>query len=197
MVVCFDFDGTICDSLPIAIPLIREYLRKNHLPEITIDQGRNLGLSGLLKHYHIPIFQIPGLMNQYRKILAEALSHADVFPNLPEVLTTLSQKHQLGIVSNTGANVISEFLEFHHLTPLFTFVEGNFNLFGKHQQIKKHHSDFYIGDSSRDITAGKKAGAKTIAVTWGYESKTLLQTFNPDFVAEKPTDLLKLLSPGK
>jgi phosphoglycolate phosphatase-like HAD superfamily hydrolase len=49
---------------------------------------------------------------------------------------------------------------------------------------------FYIGDETRDIEAAKKAGIKSIAVTWGYNTKAILDNSNPDFLCES-TDALK------
>ena len=51
---------------------------------------------------------------------------------------------------------------------------------------------YYIGDETRDIEAAKKQGVKTVAVTWGAESRELLKKATPDKIISNPRDLLKI-----
>jgi phosphoglycolate phosphatase len=53
---------------------------------------------------------------------------------------------------------------------------------------------WYLGDDKRDIEAGRAAGLRTIAVTWGYEGEHELATWNADHVLDQPADLLVLLN---
>jgi len=46
---------------------------------------------------------------------------------------------------------------------------------------------FIIGDTPRDVIAGKEAGVRTIAVTTGKYSKKELKVENPDFIFENLT----------
>jgi phosphoglycolate phosphatase len=45
----------------------------------------------------------------------------------------------------------------------------------------------------RDIQAGKAAGMPTIAAAWGYCGNTEPQSWNADYIANTPNDLLTLL----
>lgn len=52
----------------------------------------------------------------------------------------------------------------------------------------------YIGDQPEDILAGKDAGVSTAAALWGFgEAKSLIQ-LKPDFVFQRPTELLDFIS---
>ena len=51
----------------------------------------------------------------------------------------------------------------------------------------------FIGDSIYDVQTGKNAGMKTIAVTWGYQPKSLLKDEYPDFMANKPQDIINYI----
>ena len=51
---------------------------------------------------------------------------------------------------------------------------------------------FYIGDTTGDIKEGKQAGVKTIGVTWGWHSKEKMAAAQPDYLFDKPEDLLQL-----
>jgi phosphoglycolate phosphatase len=74
-------------------------------------------------------------------------------------------------------------------------------LFGKNKIItnilKRRHLEkeetCYIGDEDRDIEAAKKAGVKSAAVTWGFNTKKRLASINPDFLITKPSDILTIV----
>ena len=51
----------------------------------------------------------------------------------------------------------------------------------------------YIGDEVRDVEAAKAMGVKIVSVTWGFQSKQILERGEPDYIAEKPKELEKIL----
>ena len=57
-------------------------------------------------------------------------------------------------------------------------------------QTKKENT-LIIGDSNLDIEAGKAAGIKTVAVTYGYRQKDLLK--DADFIIDNFEELLKII----
>ena len=62
--------------------------------------------------------------------------------------------------------------------------------------FKFHNNVFIMGDTPRDITAGKEAGIKTIGIATGNYSKKQLENAGADFVFEdlKGTDkVLRIL----
>ncbi|MGO8684130.1 MAG: HAD-IA family hydrolase [Thermoleophilia bacterium] len=54
----------------------------------------------------------------------------------------------------------------------------------------------YIGDSPFDIAAGAAAGTTTAAVTWGVFGLDELLAAHPDFVVDRPRDLVELCLGG-
>ena len=52
---------------------------------------------------------------------------------------------------------------------------------------------FIVGDSTRDILAGNKAGLKTILVKTGYAGKDGKYTAKPDFVAKNLMEAVKIV----
>lgn len=50
----------------------------------------------------------------------------------------------------------------------------------------------YIGDSPFDIQAGRAAGMATAAVTWGIFDRAALEEAKPDYVLERPGDIVRL-----
>jgi phosphoglycolate phosphatase-like HAD superfamily hydrolase len=50
-----------------------------------------------------------------------------------------------------------------------------------------------VGDTTADILAGKAAGLKTCAVTYGFGSLAELQHCQPDYVIDTFSDLIRLV----
>ena len=50
-----------------------------------------------------------------------------------------------------------------------------------------------IGDGTNDIMVGKNAGIKTIGVLYGYSSQEQLNDLAPDYQANTPHDIAKIL----
>jgi len=52
-----------------------------------------------------------------------------------------------------------------------------------------------VGDKPSDIITGRKAGARTAAVIYGYGDLESLYTASPDFLLQHFADLPNILSP--
>jgi len=108
---------------------------------------------------------------------------------------------QLGIItSNSRENVLGA-LEKNGLQDTFTFIYSG-STFGKHKVINKWlkieninpEEVAYVGDEIRDIDAAKKTGIKVIAVGWGFNSPQALAAQNPNFLIERPQELIEIIN---
>lgn len=50
-----------------------------------------------------------------------------------------------------------------------------------------------VGDNYHDILAGKQAGTKTAGVAWAIKGREYLEKYEPDFMLEKMSDLLRIV----
>lgn len=51
----------------------------------------------------------------------------------------------------------------------------------------------YIGDTEVDMQTGKNAGVDTAAALWGYRERNVLEAFCPEYLLERPLDILNLV----
>ncbi len=51
----------------------------------------------------------------------------------------------------------------------------------------------HVGDDLRDVEAGRAAGMKVAAAKWGYLNGGTVESWNADWVLEKPRDLMRFL----
>ncbi len=193
MNIIFDFDGTICDSFDLTLRIANEYLIKFKKKIIDAEDFRERGIEEILKDYKLTKLQILIYVFKGRRELTKHVSELKTFPEIPEVIKELTKENTLGILSSNSKKNIKKFLRENKLDKYFKFIKTNSNLFGKARTLKKLHPDLYIGDEVRDIQAAKSANVKSVAVTWGFADKKLLKKFKPDFIIEKPSDLLKEL----
>jgi len=200
--IIFDFDGTLVNSLPVAIEIYYELVPK--APRVTeqdIKRLRKLPAREIMKELRIPLRKVPGLLVKGRTMLAERMDEIHLFDGIYDVVTIDNPNIQLFIMSSNSEHNVHRTLKANKIDTVFRSVNGGVGLFSKASALKKlvkaHHLDkadtYYIGDEVRDIEAAKKVGLQSIAVTWGYNDSEILSTREPDFLLRNPKELKKIL----
>ena len=196
--IVFDFDGTLADTFDIIKNIaLKEYGEY----DVDVDLFKHVGAKGLLKKVNIPRWKLPQMMLHVSSKLRKS-KEINLFPDIIEMIIELKSNYKLGIVSSNSNEIIYETLKKFELKDMFDFIYSESSLFGKHlvlkRMCKKHRLNsrnvIYVGDEDRDIIAAKKAGIKTIAVTWGFNSKEKLSRENPDYLVDSPMQILEVLS---
>jgi phosphoglycolate phosphatase-like HAD superfamily hydrolase len=139
---------------------------------------------------------------EFNRIFHETCDpHLKLFPWVPNMLVHLSKKYTLAILSSSTKTSVGK--ELKELTQYFSFIIGaeevhslKPNPEGVRLILKLTETDandaIMIGDMNVDFLAGKSAGVKTALVQWGMGDWEELQSLKPDFLFEKPEDLLSL-----
>ena len=204
-VIIFDFDGTLADTIDILLSITNRLSAEFGFKSATKEefaQLSNLNSWQILQYSGISIFKFPLLIRRLKAELHSEVPHIQLFPGIKEVLLELKKRgFQLGIItSNSRENVLGA-LEKNGLQDTFTFIYSG-STFGKHKVINKWlrieniHTEkvVYVGDEIRDIDAAKKTGIKVIAVGWGFNSQEALAAQNPDFLIERPQELIEIMN---
>lgn len=196
--IIFDFDGTIADTFDvlktIAIDEYSEY-------DIDLELFKNEGAKGMLKKLDIPSWKLPGMILSITSKLRNS-SDIKLFPGIVDLLSILKKDYKIGIVSSNSQEIINNTLIKYNIQNLFKFVYSESSIFGKHLVLKRMCSKYsinplnviYVGDEDRDIIAAKKVKIKTIAVTWGFNSKEKLSKENPDYLIDLPMQIFEVIS---
>ena len=204
-VIIFDFDGTLADTIDILLSITNRLSAEFGFKSATkeeLAQLRNLNSWQILQYSGISIFKFPLLIKRLKAELHSEVPHIQLFPGIKEVLLDLKKRgFQLGIItSNSRENVLASLAK-NGLPDTFTFIYSG-STFGKHKVINKwlrreninHEQVVYVGDEIRDIDAAKKTGIKVIAVGWGFNSQEALAAHNPDFLIERPHELIEIMN---
>ncbi len=202
--IIFDFDGVLADTFPFAVNTAMEINKELKLlsdEKINPEEFRSLDMEDFVKEFKISKVKLLFFILKYRKRLQKEIESMPTFTDLPYVLQQLKSKGiKLGIVTSNQKKIVQKFLTFNNL-EVFDFIFSTFSLFHKEKillnSLKRHHlkkeETIYVGDETRDIRAARAAGVKVASVTWGYNFESKLAEYKPDFIIDRPQDLLNLL----
>lgn len=199
----FDFDGTIADTfnhtMKITNILSDEFkFKKVHDHEIESLKGKTI--HEIIKHLNVPVLKIPNIVAKARSELLKDIESIEPVDGLKKILPLIKQANvQMGILTTNSLENVERFLKINCL-EIFDFIHSTSRVWGKNHGMRKLMQQhvvaadeiLYVGDETRDIEAAKKEGIKVIAVTWGYNSHAILETFSPDFIAHTPEELFNI-----
>jgi len=200
----FDFDGTLANTFPLFVSALRELAAKHRFRHPDSDEQRKLrgmGASQVLRELQLPLWRVPAVSADYRRIMRERIAEIELFPGVGDALRTLAD-HRIELAlatSNTLDNV--ETVLGRTLLERFAAVECGTSLFGKPQRLRRILKDthcapdasIYIGDEIRDADAARRVGMRFGAVAWGYTSLDALLEEQPERVFDAPADLRSLI----
>ena len=213
--VLFDLDGTLVDTAPDLAAALNVALVQNNQPTLPYETIRPIvsnGANGLIELG----FGSALSSDQHEKIKASLLGHyqqnianeSTLFDGFEDSLLFL-EKHQIpwGIVTNKPAYLTLPLLE-----KLALINRASCIVCADQVNHPKPHPEsillackqldvlpmnaLYLGDAERDIRAGRLAGLKTIACTFGYIPDSIdFNDWQADRYIDKPADLLTSLQP--
>lgn len=202
--VIFDFDGTIADTLTNGFEILNLLAAEfgyRPLAEEDIPKARDMRTREILKFLNIPTRKMHRIARRGTEELGRRIHAIQPLPGMPETLgETQALGFRLGILTSNSDDNVRAFLQNHQL-EIFEFVKTCSKLLGKGRVLRgllKNHNlspkdVLFVGDEVRDIQAAQETGVHVAAVTWGYNSRKALESQEPDYLLESPTELLDLL----
>lgn len=184
--VVFDSDGTLVDSLPWFAKSFNEVCGRHGIKTVSDAEHVELrGLTGLemLKRLKIPLWRLPKLVAEMRRLMAEHIKEFSLFDGIEDSLARLEEAGViLGIVSSNSAENVRHILGPKLVARIRHFHCGA-SMFGKPSKIRAllkaagvpARETIYVGDEVRDAEAAAKVGMAYGAVAWGYHSIETLQ----------------------
>mgnify|MGYP001814793669 CR=1 FL=1 len=204
--IVFDFDGTIADTYEQLIKLANELADEfNYKPisQSELLRLKNLSSWEIIKQAQIPLFKIPFLFKRIQKELNKEIERINIFPEIETVLHQLKARgYQLGIITSNTEKNVKNVLAKYELSHLFDFIYAETTIFGKHRIIgevirtkKIDRGDIiYVGDETRDIRSAQKSRVAIVAVAWGFHSREILAKQKPEFIVDRPLELLDVIA---
>jgi phosphoglycolate phosphatase len=207
----FDLDGTLVDSMSDIhhsanlllgeyglAPLAAEQLRP------CIGQGVRYLVATMLDAAGWGGGDVDAAVARYRALYAEhALDSTRPYPGVRDGLERLGHL-PMAVISNKPAGATREILNALDLAQFFSHVAGGDSYpemkpspLPLRRIMKDAGADaadtWMIGDSVYDIEAGKAAGVRTMAVTWGFQPAETLKALKPDRVVSAFDEIVDML----
>lgn len=204
--VIFDWDGVVADSFEFVKKTYKQLEKELNI--MLIKDWKNPGLflevdwkKSYLKHGYTKddIEKAEALFKKEQK------NHPlELFSPMRALIPTLAQHFKLAIVSNNYTDWIKAKLKDEGLLRYFDEVIGVDKMLAMKPDPAalimclqllgvKPQDAFYVGDMDGDIIAGKAAGVKTIAVTYGYHPRERLEKTKPHQTVASPEQLLEAI----
>ncbi|HIA52054.1 MAG TPA: HAD family hydrolase [Candidatus Melainabacteria bacterium] len=211
----FDFDGTLVDSAPGIIDVMRQVVVEYELHEDILTKWRDLVGVPLGKQMEI-IFPNHSeefwleVADRYRAIYdGKTIEICPLFPDLITMLNSLRDAGiKISIASSKRRPLIEVVLEHHKLSQYFELVVGATDIThhkphpeSVHHTVKKlglqHADTVVIGDSIYDLEMARNAGVDAIGVTTGIHSKEILITADPLYIVDSLDEVGRIILNGR
>jgi len=205
----FDLDGTLIDSkIDISNAINKTLIRSELTP---IDPDKIWGYLGDGARYLVDrCFASHGVktpddataffINDYK---SSCLENTFTYTGIRKLLGNLV-KFKKAVLSNKLHEITFSICKELGIDPFFDLILGRSDELKKKpspagiirilEKLKiKASQALIIGDTKIDLEAGKRAGIKRVAVTWGVHSKTELIEGKPDYLVHSVSELSELL----
>jgi len=202
-IAIIDFDGVIADSLDMQITVVNKFSEEfGYLKIKSKKEYRQYSMQEVIEHIRIPKERLDEAVKKIKKEASKKYNTVPLFKGVQEVLSRMGEEYKLIIVSSNEEKTIKDYLTKNKIRKLFhDKIYTSSGLFNKYQIIDRIIKKFkvspedvlFIGDEQRDIETGKRLKIKTVAITWGYDSRNRLLKEKPDLIVNKPEELLALV----
>ena len=189
--IIFDFDGVLADTWNTSIGICRELNI-----DFTIDDFKD--------HHNGNVFEKPKLefskkqADEFFSAYEEKASGNKLFSLQPE-LKKLNREYKMCVISSSRETAIKKYFVLGEMDRYFERIFGVETDKSKLKKFRKLFQDYnlkpkecvFVTDTLGDLIEGKKAGVKTLAVTWGYHGEMRLKKGNPSKIIHNFNELAK------
>ena len=209
--IIFDLDGTLLDTLDDLSNSVNYALNKCNMPERSQKEIRSFlgnGIANLMRHSVPTGTKEEDFEHAFQTFRNHYVDHCldltKPYEGIMPLLHNLKEKGiKMAIVSNKLHPAVQE------LNNRF-FKEYIASAVGESATVRRKPNPdaviaalkeldskkdvaLYVGDSEVDLATARNADMACVCVTWGFRDKEELLKLQPDFLIDKPMDLLKII----
>lgn len=204
----YDLDGTLIDSAQDIINCVHKTLKHYNLAPRTDAQVLSFIGQGVRELMELSVGQTEGplleeVLHYFKQLYQKhLLDETRLYPGIDKVISHFQNKIQT-VVTNKSQGFTDLIMAGLKIESCFSAVIGAEGEFPrkpdpssvlhlmKEFNAKPEHT-VIVGDSDVDMQTGKNAGILTCGVTWGLRPREEIVNAKPDFMIERPEELMKL-----
>ncbi|OGW54212.1 MAG: hypothetical protein A2Y81_10985 [Nitrospirae bacterium RBG_13_43_8] len=205
--IMFDLDGTLVDTAQDITNALNFALEPYDIKILTVEDTIKLigeGVSRLVEKV-LPVEKMHLKSDFIRRFLEYYSEHltnnSKEYPHIRETLENLTNLRK-AVISNKREDLSKRLLEKLGLSEYFDLIIGSDTaserkpsavpvLYVINKLGVSIEESIIVGDSNYDIEAGRKAGVKTVAVTYGYRHRESLT--EADYIIDDIRELVPLV----
>jgi len=209
--VLFDLDGTLLDTLEDLRDSTNYALSLWGYPERSLGEIRAFVGNGMR---NLILRAVPdGLAAERQEQVLEKfrehyLAHCRVkthpYQGILELLRYLKEHGiAMAIISNKGDAAVKELARYYFADYIDVAIGEREGIRKKPAPDTVHEAmrilgvgreqTVYVGDSDVDRATAENAGLACISVTWGFRGREMLQKLNPEYLADRPEDIISIV----
>ena len=210
----FDLDGTLADTIHTIRDAVNMCMEHFGYPTLTYTQTRDnvgFGARELIRRSLPP--EVAESKEKYEEIFeyftpCYRITHDKIdgcYDGLYEVVCELYRSgFELAVLSNKPDALVGGIVKKLFPDGMFKIAQGQTELPKKPdptvpvmiaKQLGYAPSDtYFIGDSEVDVLTAKNAGMHSVAVSWGFRSREVLENSAPDVIVDTPDELLRFFA---
>lgn len=201
-VVIFDWSGTISDDILPCYNAGMRVRREFGLPNMNLEEWkRNLAPTAVDFFKREGVKEDPyKIFKMFSDFFAEGPNRPKLFDDAKEVLSFLKSRGKtISIVSGHPHTHLQDEVKIFGVGEFLSSVFGSVHdkaekLVEIAKRLGVKPSEIaYVGDTTHDIHAAKKAGVHSIAITRGYQGGEQLREEEPDFVIDSLEELKDII----
>ena len=202
--VIFDLDGTLVNSSADITNALNYAIEPYGFEQLTIERTTSLVGEGVTRLIEKLVGQKAAdlkdvVLKRFLEYYSEHLTDFTVpYPGVRETLEMLGN-YRKTVISNKREDLSKHLLETLELSGYFDIIWGSDSVSEKKpspapvlEMLKKlscgPDEAVMVGDSNYDIEAGRAAGVRTVAVSYGYRHINLLK--DADFIIDNMKELI-------
>jgi phosphoglycolate phosphatase len=206
MTIIFDFDGTLADSLSVMLDIYnREIAPQWNLRPVAPEDWHILRQSSFTKGMRtigVKPYQLAKILNEGRRLVKSRSGDIKLFPGAAKLIKKLADDgHDLYVLSTNDQAVINDVFKAAGIAECIQVLKSP-RLFGKASSLRRlvrqtgvpPGDAWMVGDELRDMSAAKRVGLKSLAVTWGFQPEITLAALRPTAIAHKLSDIPDIIA---
>ncbi len=204
-VIAFDYDGVLTDTFEPNIRLMNRIFGMMNV-DLRIearhfDLAEEISFEAVVAAAGLPEDRYPEFIRLIETEGYSIIEETFLFAGMKDLIHELHEEYYLCVVSNNHTEIVIPGLEKESVISLFNPVTGNDSGGSKSERLveiaQKYSMEsencWMIGDGTNDIEAAHIAKWKSAAVTWGFQSESILASKNPTVILQSIPELKSLL----
>lgn len=199
----FDWDGTLCDSVPRIVAAMQSAARDCGIAPATPDAVRaiiGMSLDEAIRLVHPDLHQesLAPFVRAYgaHYLEADAVQPSPLFPGVADAMAAYAAAgYRMAVATGKSRRGLDRVLAQHGWTGFFDVTRCADESAGKPDPRMLHEILSYcdvpasravmVGDSLFDLEMANRAGMRSIAVTYGAQPAERLQSAQPSYVIDQ------------